>query len=42
MQDLGKIFKKHGFEGPITVEYEGNKNDLENCSIARQVMQKEV
>ncbi len=33
-----KIFKKTEYNGPITVEYEGESDDLKNCRIARQLI----
>jgi len=33
-----KIFKKAEYNGPITVEYEGESDDLINCRIARQLI----
>jgi sugar phosphate isomerase/epimerase len=35
-----KILKKYKFKGPVTVEYEGVDNCWENCSIARQLIEK--
>jgi len=31
-----KIFLKAGYNGPVTVEYEGEGDDLKNCRIAKQ------
>jgi sugar phosphate isomerase/epimerase len=33
-----KIFKKTDYNGPIIVEYDGQGDDLKNCSIARQLI----
>ena len=33
-----KIFHKTEYNGPVTVEYEGENDDLKNCKIARQLI----
>jgi len=33
-----KIFQKAGYNGPVTIEYEGKGDDLKNCSIARELI----
>ena len=32
------IFRRSGFDGPITVEYEGLGNDLEGCRLTRALL----
>ena len=33
-----KIFFNAEYNGPVTVEYEGERDDLKNCQIARQLI----
>ena len=33
-----KIFLNSGYNGPVTVEYEGGNDELKNCRIARQLI----